>query len=351
MKIYVKTFGCQSNYADSEVIKGILNKKFILVNDIKKADIVIVNSCGVKLVTQQRVISFIEKIPKNKRIYVGGCLPRMIDLKKILPKINGLFDVNSLSKIEELIFEGKEKNFSDEKENKINKPTIRCSKETGIINIGQGCLGNCAYCSVKFARGRLKSYSINEIVKAIKKAIQEGCKKIYLSSQDNGCYGYDINTNLPELLREVVKIEGKFKVRVGMMNPMYVLDFLDELIEVYKNDKIMKFLHIPVESGSNKVLKEMKRNYVVEDFIKIIKKFRKNIPKINISTDIIVGYPTETEDDFNKTLSLIKKVKPEVLNVSKFGPRPRTEAAKLKQLDSKIIKERSLKINKIKNSI
>ena len=136
-----------------------------------------------------------------------------------------------------------------------------------------------------------------------------------------------------------------------MMNPSGIVIYIEKLIEIYKDKKIMKFLHIPVQSGSNKVLKEMNRNYKVEDFIKIVNKFRKNIKNITISTDVIVGYPTETEKDFNETVKLIKKIRPEVLNISKFGARPGTLAAKLKPLKSEIVKERSVKLTKVYKNI
>ena len=343
MKVFIKTFGCQSNIADSEVIAGILSKDFEIVKDIKKADIIIVNSCGVKNKTQNKITKYIQDLPKTKKVFVGGCLPRMFDLKKLVPNVSGFFDVNSITKIKELIKDKKEI-FSDKKENLILKSVIRKDK-IGRINISKGCLGNCSYCSVKFVRGKLKSYKEEDIIKSIKRALKDDCKLIYLSSQDNSCYGKDIGTNLVNLLKKVVQIKGDFKVRVGMMNPQHILSFLDELVEVYKNDKILKFIHIPIESGSDKVLKEMNRGYKIKDFKKIVKKFRK-IPKMNIATDIIVGFPLEKKEDFNQTLKLIRKINPEVLNISKFGPRPKTKASKLKQLKTQIIKERSRKLSK-----
>ncbi|MBU2634123.1 MAG: tRNA (N(6)-L-threonylcarbamoyladenosine(37)-C(2))-methylthiotransferase [Nanoarchaeota archaeon] len=343
VKVYIKTFGCSSNQADSEVIAGILSKKFKITNKLNEASIVIINSCGVKLRTQNKIIGYIKNL-KNKKIYVGGCLPKMLNLKKHI-KVHGYFDTNSITKILNLI----EKNqdiLSDKKENRINLPVVRTKQHRAIINISQGCQGNCSYCSVKLARGNLKSYKKEEIIKTIKKALKEKCNLIYLSSQDNGCYGLDINTNLPSLLKDVIKIKGEFKIKIGMINPNYAKLYLKDLIKIYKSEKIMKILHIPLQSGSNKLLKEMNRKYKIEDFIKITNTFRKNIPNMNILTDIITGYPTETKKDFQKTLNLIKKINPEVINISKFTSRPKTKASKLKQLPSQIIKERSLKLTK-----
>ena len=203
------------------------------------------------------------------------------------------------------------------------------------------------YCEAKLAKGYIQSYPEKLIMYEIKHYLGRGIKKFNLSSTNNSDYGIDIGTNLPSLLKKIISIRGGFNMRIGMMNPAEVINFLDDLIEVYKNNKIQKFLHIPVQSGSDKVLGEMNRNYKVNDFINIVEKFRKNIPGITISTDIIVGYPSESEEDFKETIDLIKKIKPEVLNISKFGARPGTQAAKLKPLKSEIVKERSVILTRI----
>jgi MiaB-like tRNA modifying enzyme len=347
MKIFVKTFGCTLNQGDSEIIKGILNGKgHKIVGTEEEADMVIVNTCGVKTPTQNRIISYLKKTSKNKKVIVGGCLPSMINIKKYAPRILGTFDTNSISKLNELVKKPKDI-VGREKESRIGKPRIRVNKEVAIIPIAEGCLGKpCTYCSVKSARGELKSYKKEEITKEVEKAVEEGCRIIKITAQDTGCWGKDINDKLPNLLKDVLKVKGDFKVRLGMMNPNYALEYLDDLIEIYKDKRMIKFIHIPVQSGSNRVIKEMKRNYTVEDFKKVVSKFRKEIKGINISTDIIVGYPTENEEDFKKTIQLIKEVKPEVINLSKFAPRPNTEAAGLKQLQTQVIKERSRIITK-----
>jgi len=352
MKVFIKTFGCELNRADSEVIAGLLDKaSFKLVSSIKEADVVIINSCGVKLPTQNKVLSYIEKVPKSKKLIVGGCLPKMLNFKIYAPNVDLVFDTNSITKIIDVI--KKNKSFlSDKKEDRIGLPVVRIKKEIAIIPISQGCLGSpCSYCSVKKARGELKSYKKEDILKQVEKAVKEDCKKIRLTAQDTGCWGKDFSHKLPELLESVLKVGGNFEVRLGMSNPNYVLEYLDEMIKVYKNPKMKKFLHIPVQSGSDKVLGDMKRRYNVEDFKKIVKKFRKEIPNICIATDIIVGFPTETEEDFNKTIKLVREVKPEVLNISKFCPRPGTVASNMKQLISQEVKRRSVILHKVWKSL
>jgi len=344
MKIFVKTFGCQANIADSEQMMGILSKDHEIVNNENIADIIIVNSCSVKNTTEQKVLSYIEK-NKKKKVLVGGCLVKTIDVKERIPEVKAVFDTNNISRINEVILNEKSL-LSKEKEDRINVNVIRKHKDTGIVVIGEGCVNNCSFCATKLSRGNLRSYRKGDIKRAVEKTINDGCRKIYLTSQDNGCYGFDIKTNLVELLNELVEIEGDFIIRVGMMNPWH-FDKLKGLVEVYKNDRIMKFIHIPVQSGSEKVLKDMKRIHTVKNFKEAVKKFRENLDKIDIATDVIVGYPTESEEDFLETYNLIKEVKPEVLNISRFSARTGTKAKLLKQIDSKVVKERSRKLHEL----
>lgn len=330
MKVFVKTYGCTFNQRDGQAIECVLVKAgFTLVFSEKEADIIIVNTCGVKSVTQDKILSYIKSL--KKPTFVGGCLTKMMDFSKL--KVH-IFDTNTISQLPNQIKNNIKENLSNEKENHLKLPVLE-TNDLQIIPIAEGCLGNCTYCSVKLARGNLKSYPIEEIVNSI-----QG-KKILLTSQDNGCYGLDINTNLVELLKKILELNKGFQLRIGMMNPEHVIKMLPELIEIYKDPRVIKFIHIPIQSGSNKVLKEMNRRYKVEDFKEIVKEFRKSIPNICISTDIIVGYPTETEEDFLQTKQLLEEFKFEVVNLSRFAPRPKTLAFKLKQLSQEMIKERS----------
>jgi MiaB-like tRNA modifying enzyme len=268
--------------------------------------------------------------------------------QRLIEKLNpqaSLVGPDSIEKIVDVTrvtLEGRKIIFTEDlKKPKLCLPRERKNPSIGIIEISNGCLSNCSYCCVKFARGKLFSYPVEKIVEEARQAVKNGCKELWITSQDNSCYGKDIDSSLPELLKEICKIEGEFSVRVGMMNPLYAKNILDELIEVSKDEKIIKFLHLPVQSGSDKILKLMNRGYVVKDFVEIVEKFRKEIPDLFLSTDVIVGFPGETEEDFQKTVELMRKIKPSKINISKFGARPMTEAAKMKQLDNKTINERS----------
>ena len=347
MDVFVSTFGCTFNKRDSENICGVLLERgFKVVDSVGDAGIVVVNSCGVKSVTQDKVVSFINSLPGDKRVVVGGCLPRMLNIRKLCPRVEAVFDTNTILSLPEILGAPADI-MSDTKEHRLDVPIKRKNKDVAIIPISQGCLGKCAYCSVKFARGSLKSYSKDEIVREVRKAVASGCNRINLTAQDAGCWGMDIGDKLPNLLRSVLAVEGDFIVRLGMANPNFIGMHLKELAEIFKSGKMLRFLHVPVQSGSDKVLKEMHRDYSVDDFRVIVKEFRKAVPDIYISTDIIVGYPSETEVDLQDTADLLRELKLGVVNISRFGPRPGTVASKMVQLSREEIKRRSMILHEL----
>jgi len=331
MKVFIKTYGCQANINDSEIIAGrVLGLGDKLVSNENRADLIIVNTCTVKNKTQSKILHYIRKHYDLKKIIVTGCLAKTFDFKKEFPDVI----------VKDLVLE------------KLGCGVIRRDKDIAIIQISQGCLNKCTYCATRLAKGNLVSYSVDKIKKEFERAVIDGCRRVYLTSQDNGCYGKDIGTNLPELLRELVKVEGDYRIRVGMMHPGHVVKFVDDLIEVYQSPKIQKFIHISVQSGSDSVLKKMRRGHSVADFKKIVSKFRvafprSEFPDSTIATDIIVGYPSESESDFEKTVELVEEVKPEVLNVSGFSSRAGTVAAKLKALSSEVVKVRTRKVGNV----
>jgi MiaB/RimO family radical SAM methylthiotransferase len=196
---------------------------------------------------------------------------------------------------------------------------------------------------VVFARGHLRSYTIKEVTERAQRDLAAGAKEFWVTSQDTACYGRDIGTNLAELLAALGNIEGDFHVRVGMMTPNLVTDILDDLIEAFTNEKIFKFVHLPVQSGDDGVLKQMRRFYTVQDFREIVDAFRDAFPTVTLATDVICGFPGENREAFENTLKLIGDVKPDVVNVSKFFARPRTAAAEMHDafVESAEIKRRS----------
>jgi MiaB-like tRNA modifying enzyme len=277
-------------------------------------------------------------------------------VEKLAPKAS-IITPDAIDKIVDVIkktLDGEKVVADSEKKEKVLLPRIPFNKIISIVQISSGCLSACTFCETRIAKGILKSYRPSSIIERIKEDVKNGFKEFWITSQDNGCYGFDIGTNLAELLNAIVKIEGNFFVRVGMMNPVHLIrrkDLLENLIQVFKNEKIFKFIHLPIQSGSNKVLKDMNRGHTVEEFLEVVDAFRKEIPEITIETDIIVGYPTETEEDFEKTVDLLKVLKPDVVNISRFFPRPKTPAEKLKQLPMEIVNDRSRKIHELVREI
>jgi MiaB/RimO family radical SAM methylthiotransferase len=197
------------------------------------------------------------------------------------------------------------------------------------------------------ARGELCSYSPREIKKQFEDAVNEGIKEIWITSQDNGAYGKDIRTSLAELMKQLLETKGNYKIRIGMINPNFFMEDFDALIKNFKNDKVFKFVHLPAQAGNDRILSLMKRRYTRAEYIELIDRIMKEIPDITISTDIICGFPGETEKEFRESIELIKRTKPGVLNISKFYARPGTSAASMKQLDTKIIKRRSKELKMV----
>lgn len=330
--IFIKTFGCTLNQRDGEDLVFDL----LTTTKEKDADVIVINTCGVKEQTENKIYKYITDsiLPlKNKEIIVCGCLVDINSekLRKLLPKAK-FFGIKDKQKLVSYL----EKNKPKQKNKKIEKPEI-----TKAIIIANGCLGNCSYCAVKFARGKLESKPIKKIIAEIKDAIDSGTKEILLTAQDTACYGLDINTNIVELLKEASKINGNFKIRLGMGNPQHLKKYKKEIVEIFKSEKIYKFLHVPVQSGSDSVLRKMNRYYTKKEYLELVNYFRKNIKELTLATDVIVGFPTETEKDFKETLDLIKKCKFDIVNISRFGQRKNIEANKYKELSGTIKKERS----------
>ena len=358
-KVYAQVHGCPSNTADYEISLGLLKRAgFELVDAPEKADVNVIFTCTVKLTSSQRMIGIIKKLAQTgKPLIVAGCMPKTEQrtIEKIAPDASmvGPDSIGHIVEAAHAALDGEKVIFvKDERKGKTGLPRVRKESKVGILVCSSGCDQACTYCSVRFARGRLKSYPADALVKEAQALVKDGCTELQLTSEDNGSYESN-GVRLPQLIEGICRIPGDFKIRVGMMNPTYIRDkkLLTALIEAYKNEKIQKFLHLPLQSGSNTTLKYMKREYTVADFEKIITAFRKEISDIYISTDIIVGYPTERNSDFELTLGLVKKLKFNKINISKFGIRPSTEAAKLKQLHSSVVNKRSKELHDLVKNI
>ena len=339
MQVFVKSFGCSTNLADGEVLAGCLAKVgYKLVNSVTSADVIIYNTCAVKGPTENRIIEILKRVPANKKVIIAGCLP-LINFERLCKEVrfDGIVGPAAGDRIVEVVkrvLNGERVVALEGAVNvkpSLNLPRLRLNPVVSIIPVNYGCLGTCAYCCVVFARGRLRSYGVQEIVERVKKDLAMGVQEFWITSQDTACYGRDRGTNLSELLNALCDVEGYFRVRVGMMTPNMVMDILGDLIQVFKNEKIFKFIHLPVQSGDDQILERMRRFYSVEGFKRIVNAFRASFPEMTLATDVICGFPGEDEEAFEKTLQLIGEVKPDIVNVSKFFARPRTAAAEMQE--------------------
>jgi MiaB-like tRNA modifying enzyme len=361
-KVYLRSFGCSSNLAEGEFMAGCLSHAgYDIATTAGEADVLIYNTCAVKTPTENRIIEILKKARaiEGKQLVITGCLPLVnyerlrsqVDFDGILGQGVGYTIVETVDRVlrkERVVL--LDKNLG--KKPSLDLPRIPVNPIISIVPIAQGCSGSCSYCCVVFARGRLRSCSPDQIASRIKHDLNSGAKEVWLTAQDTASYGRDIGVDLVTLLNQTCKIESEFLLRVGMMTPNFALDTLSELVEAFKDDHIFKFLHLPVQSGDEEVLKHMNRFYSVDDFKRVVSAFRKAIPDLTLATDVIAGFPGESVEAFEHTLQLIEDVEPDIVNISKFFPRPRTPAEKMPQkVSQKEIVERSKTITDLTRKI
>jgi threonylcarbamoyladenosine tRNA methylthiotransferase CDKAL1 len=349
-RIYVEGHGCSASFSDTEIIRGMIQSAgYSLVNDESKADLSVLVTCSVKSVTEERMLSRIRSLSRrgSDKLIVAGCLPKADPGKitRIDPNLNMIGPGNLDKLLPAIEHTAAGKQFTALEPTKLVKlgmPRSRLNNLVGIIEISSGCVSSCTFCQVKLVKGLVFSYPDDMIVDEAKLLLSQGAKEIWLTSTDNAAYGRDSKSSLPRLLRQVISIPGDFRVRVGMLNPLLAEKILEDLIDSYKSEKVFKFLHLPVQSGSDRVLKQMQRGYTVSEFEETVSKFRNAISKLTLSTDMIVGFPGESEKDHEDSMELLRRVRPDVVNISRYGARAGTKAAIMSgQIDSGTAKRRS----------
>jgi threonylcarbamoyladenosine tRNA methylthiotransferase CDKAL1 len=354
VNVLVEVYGCSANVADAEIASGLLREAgYNIIDSLNDADAVVLMTCVVKTPTERKIIRRIQGISeKGIPLVVAGCMPKTLQgvVEEIDPYAS-LVGPDDLSRIPEgvaaALNQDKVTFLNGSSRERCLLPRMRQSNVIHIAPIATGCLGNCAYCIVKNARGRLHSFPAESIVEDAKRALNEGCREIWITAEDTACYESD-GIQLPGLLNILSDLPGRFYIRVGMMTPNHALGLLDDLLESYSNPKVFKFLHIPVQSGSDKVLERMRRRYTSADFRETVTRFREVFPEASVSTDIICGFPGETEDEWRETMELIKWLRPDAMNISRFWSRPGTEATLMKpQLPGREIKRRSTELNEL----
>lgn len=393
--IFLKSYGCGHNMSDAEVMAGLLAQQGYNItdrhdddydndndddDDDDHIDAYLINSCTVKNPSESAFRSLVEKSKKSgKPVIVAGCVPQADHKKKGQWDDVSVVGVEQIDRVVEVVDQAlqgnkvhllskkskkkkknddendHDENNDDESKPRLDLPKVRRNDLIEIIPINLGCKGDCTYCKTKMARGTLQSYSVQQIVSRVQQCVlHEGVREIRLTSEDVGAYGLDINTNIVHLLRAVLraidqipkkKIRDQVMVRMGMANPPFILQHLEDIAECLRHPNMYSFVHIPVQSGNDRVLQAMRREYTVEEFCTVCDTLLRHCPEMTIATDIICGFPGETEEEFEDTLRLVRRYQFSVLNISQFYPRPGTPAARLALLPTHTVKERSRRLS------
>ncbi len=330
--VYIETYGCRYNFGDTAHLVEILRQSggTVVVNP-DEADAVIINTCTVVGSTERRMLRRLAAF-RDRDLYVTGCMPG-VQREAILAVCSPAFipspAIHDLYRSVGTVARG----------------------GVGIVQVARGCCGNCTYCITRLARGRLKSFPMEEILTQVRSFVQAGVPEIQLTAQDVSSWGLDTGHTLSDLLHTLDGIPGNHRMRVGMMNPATVRMQGDDLVDAFAGDHVFKFIHLPVQSGSDVVLARMGRGYSVAEFEAIVRRFRKRYPAITVATDMIVGFPGETLTDFSASLDLIRRVKPAKVNVTRYSPRPFTPLAQEKDYPDHVKKERSRTMNAVAEEV
>ncbi len=346
MKFYVESYGCTMNQGEGgELSRRMAASGHSPQASADDAELVVLNTCTVVETTELRMLRRLRELrSQGKEVVLTGCMAKVQ-----APSL-------AAASPESIIVAPQEyPSFSERLRSRYGDggpPQRPLPPGPAIIPIAQGCRGACSYCITRFARGGLRSVPVEDIEERFLEAIGRGAKEVLLTSQDNGCYGLDIGSDLPSLLDALLKHEGEHRIRLGMMNPEHFLPIADELLQRMEDRRVYRFLHLPLQSGSDPVLKAMGRRYSPRDFIFAVEKAREAFPGISLSTDVIVGFPGETEEDHRASVRLLQQARPDIINVTRFSPRPGTEAASMPGAPhGRVSKARSREMSSLRMSL
>ena len=341
---HVHSFGCQQNVSDGEKIKGMLAEMgYGFSGDTDGADLVLFNTCAVRENAEDRVFGNLGALKHNKRrkpdmlIGVCGCMVQQEHIteriQKSFPYVDMVFGTHVLHTLPQLIYETlttRKRHISIPESDGVIAEGIPIRRESALkvsIPIMYGCNNFCTYCIVPYVRGRERSRAFDDVVAEARQAVESGAKELLLLGQNVNSYGKEIGTNFAELLRAINAIDGEFRICYMSSHPK---DATPELIDAIAScEKVTRHFHLPVQSGSDRILKLMNRHYTREDYLKLVRYVRERVPDAALTSDIIVGFPGETYEDFQDTLSLIREVKYDSLYTFIYSPRKGTKAAEM----------------------
>ncbi|UWG50287.1 2-methylthioadenine synthetase [Halalkaliarchaeum sp. AArc-CO] len=343
---HIETYGCTSNRGESRRIERALRDGGHRPADgPDEADVAILNTCTVVEKTERNMLRRAEELADGTAdLVVTGCMALAQGEQFREAGIDA--EILHWDEVPSAILNGECPTTTPDTE-----PVL--DGVVGILPIARGCMSNCSYCITKFATGRIDSPPVEENVRKARALVHAGAKEIRVTGQDTGVYGWDTGERkLPELLDRICAIDGEFRVRLGMANPGGVHGIAEELVDVFaRNRKLYDFIHLPVQSGSDEVLEEMRRQHRTKYFREIVETFDDRLDEWTLSTDFIVGFPTETDADHEQSMELLREVRPEKINVTRFSKRPGTDAAEMKGLGGTIKKERSKEMSELKRRV
>lgn len=365
---FVLTFGCQQNEADSERLSGLACEMgYTLTDTPQNADLILVNTCAIREHAEKKTLSVIGQYKhlKSKNpeliIAVGGCMTtqehRRQEIKKSYPYVDIVFGTSSMHRLPELIYKrmnGSNRLFCPDEEYAIHEdiPVQRNSTYRAWVSVMYGCNNFCSYCIVPHVRGRERSRQPNDIINEVSELVNSGYRDITLLGQNVNSYGKDLKEkySFADLMRELSEIPGDFKLRFMTSHPK---DATKELIDVIASSgKIANHFHLPLQSGSDTILKQMNRHYDMEKYLGTVSYLREKIPDIALTTDIIVGFPGETEEDFRQTLDALRKVKYDMIFSFIYSPRKGTPAATMEnQIPDDVKSRRFSELLEVQNKI
>ena len=350
MRVYVESFGCSQNQGEGHAIERELHDRgHSIASDPGTADVGVLVTCAVVGTTEARMArrwrALTERMP---HVVVTGCLVPMRTgvLKGPGRSRTSFLPIREQARLPDLV---------DSLAPAI--PPAADAEESVLaevaaeeVVVAQGCTSACTYCYSRLARGRLASVPLPEVLRRVERARDRGAAEIRLTSLDTSCWGEDLpdGPRLPALLTAASTISGGFRLRVGMMSPQSLAPIGDEYLRALDEAKAFRFLHLPVQSGSDEVLAAMHRGYNVAQFRSLVRSARERLPDVALATDVIVGYPTETEGDHAATVRLLEESEPEIVNVTRFSPRPGTVAERLEELPPRTVKRRSRELTELR---
>ncbi|MCS7104468.1 MAG: tRNA (N(6)-L-threonylcarbamoyladenosine(37)-C(2))-methylthiotransferase [Thermofilaceae archaeon] len=326
-KVYVEHYGCWLNRALTEYIKQIILQHTTLAATLEDADIVVINTCAVRAETERKILARVRQISsRGKRVAVTGCLVnvRPYSILEAAPQAS-LIDPSSLDDLHRFL-KGEDLQLV-----RTYKLEIHAYKHRGgvryILPIQVGCLGSCGFCVEPIVRKNLVSLDPYLVVNLVSDAVKKGAKEIFLTGQDVATYGVDKGVKLTDLLKAILtEVDGEYMIRLGMMEPWMVKNITRDLLELMKDKRVYKYLHLPLQSGDDEVLKLMGRKYTSSEYKDLIMFFRTGLKEVSVATDIIVGYPGESWEAFTKSLQIVRELKFDKVHVARYTFRPFTHA-------------------------